>query len=224
MNYLAIPGISITVKEILSVITVIIKPPSFFHTLCSTQNTPLVARVDKITMAEQERRKWTLSLPRKISVAIIVLAAFTSSLSLICGVSVSRELGNLPDDFLLNAQARALGSTFLAYQQSYGFFDDIPDESWKLMQQHALKSLSFHYRDPSLPEATVANPEKGFLNNMQVSGRFQETKTTFVIYLCRPFVLLTFVRLTCVLAARIYLPSSQSCRPAGERPQVDLRP
>jgi hypothetical protein len=92
------------------------------------------------------QRKWTWSLPKKIFLAAVIFDAFTSSPSLICGVSVSRELGNLPVDFLFNAQAQAfLGSGFLAYQQSYRFLDDIPDESWKLIQQRAPKSSSSRY-------------------------------------------------------------------------------
>jgi hypothetical protein len=171
-------------------------------------------------MAERERRKRTLSLPRKISIAIVILAAFTSSLSLIWGVSVNRELGNLPDDFLLSAQhAKGLGSTFLAYQQSYGFFDDIPDESWKLMQQHALKTSSSQYSYPGLPEATDE-----YLNNLQVSGRFPQESGDEGDLRHLSSSSFRFVRLTCFLAARLYLPSSQSCRPAGERTQVDLRP
>jgi hypothetical protein len=172
---------------------------------------------DKITMAKYklERKKWTWTLPRTLFLAAVVFAAFTSSLLLICGVAVSRELGNLPDDFLLSAQSKVhLGSTFLAYQQSYGFFDDIPDESWILMQQRALKSS--HYGSPGLPEITdEKNPDEDYLSNLQVSGRFQES-------LC--LIRHPLVRLTCFLAARLYLPSSQSCRPAGKRTQVDLRP
>jgi hypothetical protein len=144
---------------------------------------------DKLfTMAELERRKRTWALPKKIFFAAVVFAAITSSFSLISGVSVSRELGNFPDDFILNAQAKEFGPGILAYQQSYGFFDDIPDESWKLMQRRAHKFSFSHYSNPSLPEATDANPEVGFLNNLQVSGRFQETKTPFVMDRRHPFV------------------------------------
>jgi hypothetical protein len=124
-------------------------------------------------MAELERRKRTWALPKKIFLAAVAFAAFTSSLSLTFGVSISRELGILPDDSLLDAQgARVLGSTFLAYQQSYGFFDDIPDESWKLMQQRAQKSPSSQYSNPGLPETT----DEEYLKNLQVSGRFEESQ------------------------------------------------
>jgi hypothetical protein len=136
-------------------------------------------------MADLERRQWTWTLPKKLFLASVVFATVTSSLLLICGVSVSRELGNLPDDFLINAQAKELGSTLLAYQQSYGFFDDIPDESWKLMQQRALKSS--HYGNPGLPETTDKNPDEDYLNNLQVSGQFQETKAAFVLFVIHSF-------------------------------------
>jgi hypothetical protein len=106
-------------------------------------------------------------LTRKLFLAAVVFATSTSSLSLFLEVSISSELGNLPDDILFNAQANVLGSTFLAYQQSYGFFDDISDDSWKLMQQRALKSS--HNGNPGLAETTDENPVEDYLNSLQVS-------------------------------------------------------
>jgi hypothetical protein len=61
----------------------------------------------------------------------------------------------------------------LASQQSYGFFDDIADESWKLMQQRAWSSL--HVIGEALPEIRHSNNDEdttvvsSYLNNLQVS-------------------------------------------------------
>jgi hypothetical protein len=128
-----------------------------------------------ITMAKLERRKWTRAHPKNFFLAAVFFAACSSSLSLIFLVSVSRESGTLPgEDFLLSTQARVLGrSTVLAYQQSYGFFDDIPDESWKLMQQRALKFSSLNYGNSAFTETTADNPDESYLRNMQVSSRLQ---------------------------------------------------
>jgi hypothetical protein len=61
----------------------------------------------------------------------------------------------------------------LASQQSYGFFNDIPDESWRLMQRRARTSL--HLKGQALPEifhsSNHENPNvvSSYLNNLQVS-------------------------------------------------------
>jgi hypothetical protein len=61
----------------------------------------------------------------------------------------------------------------LASQQSYGFFNDITDESWKLMQQRARSSL--HVKGQALPEILNSGNDEdptvvsSYLNNLQVS-------------------------------------------------------
>jgi hypothetical protein len=54
----------------------------------------------------------------------------------------------------------------LAYEQSYGFFDSIHDESWKLMQQRARASVQ--YGNPLQPDLGHENPTLWYMNNLQV--------------------------------------------------------
>lgn len=69
--------------------------------------------------------------------------------------------------------SQVLTGPSLASQQSYGFFNDITDESWKLMQQRAWSSL--HVKGQALPEIRNSNNDEdptvvsSYLNNLQVS-------------------------------------------------------
>jgi hypothetical protein len=69
--------------------------------------------------------------------------------------------------------SQVLTGPSLASQQSYGFFNDIPDESWKLMQQRAWSSL--HVKGQALPEIRHSSSDEdptvvsSYLNNLQVS-------------------------------------------------------
>jgi mannosyltransferase OCH1-like enzyme len=56
-------------------------------------------------------------------------------------------------------------STSLAYTQSYGVFNDITDDSWKLMQQRANSFVQ--YSDPAWPETGYGDPVMWYLNNLQ---------------------------------------------------------
>jgi hypothetical protein len=56
--------------------------------------------------------------------------------------------------------------TLLAKSQSYGYFDDIPDNSWKLMQERARSSVQ--YMHPLQPEYGHEDPILWYMNNLQV--------------------------------------------------------
>jgi|UniRef100_A0A8J9TDA8 hypothetical protein len=58
-----------------------------------------------------------------------------------------------------------LQSTDLAASHSFGFFDDIPNETWKLMRS---KALAFqHYMYPNSPDIGSERPWFWYLNNLQ---------------------------------------------------------
>lgn len=59
-----------------------------------------------------------------------------------------------------------LTSSSLASQQSYGFFNDIVDESWRLMQRRARTSL--HVKGQA-SKHEHPNSVSSYLNNLQVS-------------------------------------------------------
>jgi hypothetical protein len=69
--------------------------------------------------------------------------------------------------------SRVLTGPSLASQQSYGFFNDITDKSWKLMQERAWSSL--HVKAQALPEILHSSNDEdptvlsSYLNNLQVS-------------------------------------------------------
>jgi hypothetical protein len=79
------------------------------------------------------------------------------------------------------SQSKLLTTTFtsgnwltgpsLASQQSYGFFNDIPDDSWSLMQRRARTSLGQAPLPDILPSSNHENPNivSSYLNNLQVS-------------------------------------------------------
>jgi hypothetical protein len=78
--------------------------------------------------------------------------------------TASRVLTTFPGNRLRGAS--------IAYQQSYGFFDDILDHNWRLMQERAWSSL--HVKGQALPDilhsSNHENPTlvSSYLNNLQV--------------------------------------------------------
>ena len=55
-------------------------------------------------------------------------------------------------------------STLLAYQQSFGFFDDIPDAAWKRLQGRA-RTMA-RYRNSTYPEDQFAKPGWWYAHNL----------------------------------------------------------
>lgn len=74
---------------------------------------------------------------------------------------------------LTNFPGNRLTGPSLASQHSYGFFSDITDESWRLMQQRAWSSL--HVKGQALPEIVHSSDHENptvvasYLNSLQVS-------------------------------------------------------
>jgi hypothetical protein len=56
----------------------------------------------------------------------------------------------------------------LSSKESYGWFDDIPDEGWKIMKLRARTSDQYMY--PYQPQFGYENPVLWFLDNLQVSN------------------------------------------------------
>lgn len=71
------------------------------------------------------------------------------------------------DQRLLNGpQTTAQAPYSLASRQSYGFFDDIVDDSWKLMQERARSSVN--YIDRAQLERDHKYPGSWYMQNLQV--------------------------------------------------------
>jgi hypothetical protein len=73
--------------------------------------------------------------------------------------------GCTPDLFMDVPQISKPLPTGLAKSQSYGYFDDIPNSSWELMQQRARSSVQYTY--PEEPEKGYKKPILWYLNNLQ---------------------------------------------------------
>jgi len=64
-----------------------------------------------------------------------------------------------------NASVSPSPSIGLAFTQSYGFFNDITDESWERMQDRARNMVQYEHE--SWPEKGYENPIQWYLNNLQ---------------------------------------------------------
>ncbi len=54
----------------------------------------------------------------------------------------------------------------LAYRESFGLFDDIPEKSWKRMQHHARNYVQYY--DSSKPTLHIDKPVQWFIENQGV--------------------------------------------------------
>jgi hypothetical protein len=125
---------------------------------------------------KRERQHWLT--PSKLILIILSIAIFLSSLSLYHAVTYS-ECGS--DDFVHNDDATAttllqlfISSpaavlTSLASRQSYGLFNDIPDQRWHLMRERAHRDHTYVPKDPSsTPKIRHDNPIIEYLSNVEV--------------------------------------------------------
>jgi hypothetical protein len=119
-------------------------------------------------MALPKRQQWRHS--RQLVTLSFIIAAILCALSFVrlvsfpdCqqdeGISISTQ--NLQQPTLLTPPSS------LSSQQSLGFFNDITDASWKIMQTRARGS--FKYKDPNYPERGHHYPTLWYLDNLQVS-------------------------------------------------------
>ncbi len=119
-----------------------------------------------------ERRQWLT--PSKLLLISMTISIFLSSLSLFHAVTYS-ECGS---DFVHNdvttllpllVSSPAVLSTSLASQQSYGLFNDIPDERWELMRKGAHKVHTDGQKDRSSMAKIENDPIIEYLSNQEVS-------------------------------------------------------
>jgi hypothetical protein len=111
---------------------------------------------------QRKRSKWHLA---HLTAAFAVVLGFLSFSRLgtltSCDRDVNMEVGN--PSLLSNGRKY---TPSLASRQSYGFFDDIQDDSWKLMQERARSSIS--YADQENPEAFHENAMYWLMSNLMV--------------------------------------------------------
>lgn len=114
---------------------------------------------------QQLGSRWYLTnLTAAFAVALCVASLLRLSTVSKCEQDVYSMVDNHPNQ--LNGQKR---TPSLSSQHSYGFFDDIPDDSWKIMQERARSSGSYSNREN--PEQAYQYTMYWYMNNLQVRER-----------------------------------------------------
>jgi hypothetical protein len=99
-----------------------------------------------------------------LSVAILFssISFFYGSFFADCNHSTLYAMNDSP---LMAAAPGGQLSTALAAQQSFGFFNNIPNEGWKRMQEKARNTVQYRY--PMRPEIGYEDPIMWYLDNLQ---------------------------------------------------------
>jgi hypothetical protein len=99
-----------------------------------------------------------------VSVAVIFSSvSFYSSSFGSCGEA--NMYGAQEPSMLAGSKVRMAAS--LSAKESYGWFNDIPEEGWQLMKLRARTAVQ--YMNPWKPQTGYENPIMWYLNNLQVS-------------------------------------------------------
>jgi hypothetical protein len=72
-----------------------------------------------------------------------------------------------PHEPSILAVSRVRMAPSLSAKESYGWFDDIPNEGWQLMKLRARTAIQ--YTNPWKPQTGYDDPIMWYLNNLQVS-------------------------------------------------------
>jgi hypothetical protein len=117
-------------------------------------------------MAVPRRQPW--GSRRRITFIIGALAVAMCSAALIKLSTVSNcdQDVHMMVENKLNGPIKSQTTPTLSSRQSYGFFDDIPDGSWKLLQERA--RASHMYANPENPEEGYQYPMFWYMSNLQV--------------------------------------------------------
>jgi hypothetical protein len=110
---------------------------------------------------------------RMLAMIVVGVAVIFSSVAF-----YSSSLGSCGEATMHGAQEAALGlaesrvrmATSLSSKESYGWFDNIPEEGWQLMKQRARTAVQYMY--PLKPQTGYENPIMWYLDNIQVSRPF----------------------------------------------------
>jgi hypothetical protein len=128
-------------------------------------NILISVKSDSSTMAAMKRE--TNSSSRMLLTIFLTVAVTFSAVSLFfanfgsCGGAAMYDALESP----LLAVSRMASS--ISSKESYGWFDDIPDEGWKLMKLRARTAVQ--YMNPYQPQTGYQDPIMWYLNNLQVS-------------------------------------------------------
>jgi hypothetical protein len=125
-------------------------------------NPKQISRPSSTMATSKKKLRWTPT--RQLIILLLTFAVLLNSLSLFSSVAISgcNGSGSYSGD---SPSVHGMYSTALAKNQSDGYFNDIPDASWKHMQQRARSSVQ--YMHPTEPEKGYRNTKLWYLNNLQ---------------------------------------------------------
>ena len=112
------------------------------------------------TAGGQTRMLATITV--SVAVSFISLSFFSSFFGS-CGEA---NMDGLQESALLGP-SRVRMATSLSAKESYGWFNDIPEEGWQLMKLRARTAIQ--YMNPWKPQTGYENPIMWYLDNLQVS-------------------------------------------------------
>jgi hypothetical protein len=130
----------------------------------------------------RKRRSWSYNRPQELILLALFIAVLLSSISLFRSATLSDW--NVDHD-CLSIDPPILSrpsSASLAYRQSYGFFNDISDQNWRLIQQRAQRVHTLVEQEHRLmPGSSRDSPSMWYPNDLEVSPSLdrQETEDAF---------------------------------------------
>jgi hypothetical protein len=131
------------------------------------------------TMAVPKRRQWRSIWYLTQFIGALAVLFYSVALIKLSTVSKCDQDVNMmvihPNEFNgQNTKTRTLSS-----RQSYGFFDDISDDSWKLQQERARASRM--YANPENPEEYYQYPIYWYTQNLQVRERLRRSPCEIIL-------------------------------------------
>jgi hypothetical protein len=129
---------------------------------------PSIHTIDTMVSMNLELKR--RHLPKQLIFISLVITALLSSLLRLHDLRQYELSSSFVDSDVatllpLLISSPAVVSTSLAFKQSYGLFNDIPDQRWELMRQRAHEEHTFGQKDPS----SMLKIQFGdFMNNLEV--------------------------------------------------------
>lgn len=124
-----------------------------------------------VAMKQKTGSQTTMLATIAVSVAVVFSSlSFYYSTVGNCGEAAGgmSSFGAQESAFLAASLVRS--ATSLSAKESYGWFDDIPDEGWRYMKLRAQTAVQ--YMNPWKPQTGYENPIMWYLDNLQVSRLF----------------------------------------------------
>jgi hypothetical protein len=117
--------------------------------------------------SSRKRRSWSSIGWKELIFISLFIAGLVSSITMF-RLAILCDWGTRTDQHHLSIDPpRKSPSMSLAYRQSYGFFNDISDQNWKLIQQRAQRAHTIVEQEPQLMPGS--SPFSWYPNDLEVS-------------------------------------------------------